>query len=467
MTKKHHFRKSIKSFFERHTDPEKHEKLKETRKDMEEKKKRILTLMESPEENDGFPKEEPKRGTLAELIEEFHRQYESLYSHYDHLTEELKKKVRTQNQKKETFSSSSGSGSDSDSDHSSKEKDSKNGKVETVEDLKVEVEGLDQEKSKLLAETEELKLRLESAVKTEVELNQQIEELVIKKDALNKFEEGNQNVESLKAQVDQLQSEKQSLELELEVNNLSQMREKREMQEQFESKAEEVTELRGQISQLQVISKEREEQISSLKEKLEADENEFNSRIEALREQVNNLTQEANTLLAANTEAYQGMITTISENVNTSLSVLESITRKFEDEHEKFLISISEMSQEIQVLKQCTMGKNIEIEQLKQEVQNERQQGSVMKEEINKLEVQAQRQNGEKEELLLVMSQQLKKAAGKLDMALKEKDEQISTLGEEKRQAIKQLCLWCDNVQSRYNDLKNMVLKSASQRQAE
>ncbi|KAL9242917.1 hypothetical protein vseg_016874 [Gypsophila vaccaria] len=271
--KKHRIRSSIKSFFESHTDPAKHEKLKAMREDMEEKKKKILNIVKNGEEND-----ESKSGPLADLIEDFHKQYESLYSHYDHLTGELKNKVRKQHHEKGNGSSSSDSESNSDSDHSPKERGSSNGNLEdeilkatdglqqeleaarlevtllknkleavcnekdslgsaydavisklesaetAVEDLKLENGTLSSEKLNLLAEKEVVNSKLEDFVRTEVDLKQRIEELIREKDdlanekgeAVKMIEEGNQIVDNFKAEVEQLQGEKQSLELQLE-----------------------------------------------------------------------------------------------------------------------------------------------------------------------------------------------------------------------------------------------------------
>lgn len=69
---------------------------------MEEKKKRLLKLAVSNEESD-----ETKRGPLAEHVEDFHKQYESLFSQYDNVTGKLKDKINKPQQKKEKLCSSS------------------------------------------------------------------------------------------------------------------------------------------------------------------------------------------------------------------------------------------------------------------------------------------------------------------------------------------------------------------------
>ncbi|KAG8496838.1 hypothetical protein CXB51_008131 [Gossypium anomalum] len=216
--RKHRFRESMKSFFGHHVDPEKDEQLKGSKIEIDDKVTKILKLIKD-EENDS--KKEP----LVQLIEDFHKHYQSLYEQYDHLTGELRKKVHGKREKDALYSSSS----DSDSDFSSKDRNSKNGQLdsefqkiadgikqeleeanleiadlkrkltatseekdalnsdylaslskvqeaeETIENLMLESERSESEKSKLLVENEELRHKLDAAAKVEAEVNQRLE----------------------------------------------------------------------------------------------------------------------------------------------------------------------------------------------------------------------------------------------------------------------------------------------------
>ncbi|XP_074264966.1 uncharacterized protein LOC141587386 [Silene latifolia] len=333
--KRHLIRSSIKSFFESHTDPAKHEKLKATRKGMEEKKNEILSIVQNEEAKEGS-----KRGPLAELIEDFHKQYESLYAHYDHLTGELKNKVHKHHKGKENSSSSSDS--DSDSEHSNKENDNKNGKLDdenfratdnlqqeleaaklevtllrnkleaacsekeaimstlegterTLEGLKAETEILNSEKLNLLVEKEDLKSKVEDSFKAEVDLRQQITELIREKDHLSlekegsvrRIEEGNQNVDNLKAEVEQLRGDKQSLEVQLETINQDFSHLKQETENLNESmKAVEkenttlslkLSDITNEVLRARKTIEEFEEESTRWKEKLAVREMEFSS----------------------------------------------------------------------------------------------------------------------------------------------------------------------------------------------
>jgi len=96
---------------------------------IDDKVNKILKLLkdEDLEEKDAISVENSKKEPLVELIEDFHKEYQSLYAQYDHLTGVLKKKVHGKQEK----DSSSSSSSDSDSEYSSNDKSSKNGLLES------------------------------------------------------------------------------------------------------------------------------------------------------------------------------------------------------------------------------------------------------------------------------------------------------------------------------------------------
>ena len=146
----------------------------------------------------------------------------------------------------------------------------------------------------------------------------------------------------------------------------------------------------------------------------------------------------------------------ISKNMNIELTNMESVTKKFEDDHKKFANMIFRMSEEVRTVKHCAVGMSVERDQLKEQLKNEKEEGLMMNNKIGKLEVELDNEKGEKEKLFAAVNQ-LKKATGEMDVTLKERDEQ-------KRQAIRQLCLWCDNVRTQYEELKMAVSKASAQR---
>lgn len=132
---------------------------------MEEKKEKIIKLIKSEQQEGSKGKTE----SLEELVEDYHKQYESLYDDYHHLTGEMNKNVYGKNGDKGKSSTSS---SDSESDKDSSSKRSKNGKskkeIERVtSELQLKLEATNHEIDDLrkkLATAEDYKeaVRLES-----------------------------------------------------------------------------------------------------------------------------------------------------------------------------------------------------------------------------------------------------------------------------------------------------------------
>lgn len=292
---KHRWRESIKSFFGSHIDPDKDEELQESKAEMEDRVQKILKLLREDGERDG---NEP----LANMIEDFRRHYESLYTRYGHLTGELRKRIHGKHGKDTSSSSSS---SDSDSDHSPSKKGSKNGKIgndfekvvddykleleaatlevadlkrklvvaigekeasdleyqgaldkiqaseKIIKDLNLESERWSEKKLKLLGENEELNRRLQAAGKLEAELNQKLadinsekDNLILEKEAtISRIEEGNKIAEDLRSYSSLLKDEKEALQLDLEATKEKLSR----VEEKLESSQMQVAELSSML----------------------------------------------------------------------------------------------------------------------------------------------------------------------------------------------------------------------------
>ncbi|XP_047341817.1 COP1-interactive protein 1 [Impatiens glandulifera] len=266
---KHRIKESILSFFGHHVDPDKHEQLKEYKLEMDSKFQKILESTEHDETDSS------KTGILIDLVKEFQEQYNELYKHYGHLTEELKAKAHS---KGENESSSSSSDSESDKDSPSRTKGSKNGKAENkyqklindiqqerdaanlevralkerltdveakkevlqldyqtafsklqesetiIHDLRTQAEVSDREKSEFLQQIKELNLKLETSTQLEAELNQKLEivskektDLIVEREnAIKRIEEEERTIEELSAVTSKIKDEKEALQLEFD-----------------------------------------------------------------------------------------------------------------------------------------------------------------------------------------------------------------------------------------------------------
>lgn len=178
------------------------------------------------------------------------------------------------------------------------------------------------------------------------------------------------------------------------------------------------------------------------------------------------MLEERITTLSANNEAYCRMITDILGNVNNTLTGFEAINQKFEEGHSKYKHCIEETSKELRIAKHWVEETKSEKKQLMNEMTNiieqlkdQKEKESTLRERVEKQQIKANKEENEKENLMK-SEKQLENKVELLERAMKEKDEGILGLGEEKREAIRQLCMWIDYHRSRCDDLKEILAKS-------
>ncbi|KAL4651459.1 hypothetical protein ACB092_01G161300 [Castanea dentata] len=150
------------------------------------------------------------------------------------------------------------------------------------------------------------------------------------------------------------------------------------------------------------------------------------------------------------------------ETTNNALCGAEQV-RRFEEYNSNVAGRITNMLNELQFAKDWVTVTNNEIKRLKHnesclaaQLENKEEQEFILRERVWKLEARLSKEGGEKLNLMTAISQ-LEKKVGKLEKNIKEKDEELISLGEEKREAIRQLCLLIDYHRSRYDDLKELM----------
>lgn len=153
-------------------------------------------------------------------------------------------------------------------------------------------------------------------------------------------------------------------------------------------------------------------------------------------------------VITSNNESHVRMITDISETVNNTLAGLESTVGKFEEDSINFKNRISEIAGEVQVARNWVKMAKSEKEQLKSEASNL----------VEQLKYKKRKEEDEKESLIKAVSQ-LEKKVGELEKMMNLKDEGILDLGEQKREAIRQLCVWIDYHRERCDYLREMLAK--------
>ncbi|GLT78129.1 hypothetical protein SLA2020_496750 [Shorea laevis] len=140
------------------------------------------------------------------------------------------------------------------------------------------------------------------------------------------------------------------------------------------------------------------------------------------------------------------------------LAGLDLAVRRLED-NGNFLTRISNVTKELVFAKNWASERNEEIRQLQskmnsvvEQLDDKEEQEFLLSEKVWNLEASLSREVGEKLNLIEVVSQ--------LEKKIKEKDDRLLGLGEEKREAIRQLCLLIDYYRSCYNGVKEIISNS-------
>ncbi|KAE9597809.1 hypothetical protein Lal_00013885 [Lupinus albus] len=200
---------------------------------------------------------------------------------------------------------------------------------------------------------------------------------------------------------------------------------------------------------------EKEESFTKLEEK-------FRQEQMALEDKVTTLSA----IISANNEAFQEIISDIKENVSSVMTSIETVSLKFSDDCKNYEASIANISHELQVAKTCVSEMNKEKEELKNERQHlleklksKNKEELALKVVVERLEAKARREELKKTNLNANVVE-LKKKIEELEKGMKEKNDGMLNLGEEKREAIRQLCLWIDYHRDRYDNLKDIISKT-------
>ncbi|XP_042519693.1 COP1-interactive protein 1-like [Macadamia integrifolia] len=315
----HHWRDEIKSLLGSRVAPEKTEQLEETKKEIENKVKRILNKDEGEEENLNIELQ------LVDLVVEYHKQCQSLYEHHDDHAAELKENFR--------YQEGTSSGQYSDSNPSSEEKPSGSIKqqIEAAndkgkkfsEDLQARDDQLKDENSTLWDENGAVKhewvfVNEGAADLTQERCSAQVENLVLVSKTVeiaNTMEWEHRIIQGLQFELASLQTQKKELEEQFEEQNL-----KLQLVQ---------TELRDKILELERISKEKEDNQSKLKlqiagEKQEA-EGSQTSKVASLQKALKNSTEEHKQLQHQSQENYQSKLDFKDEMIDSYIEMKEGV----------------------------------------------------------------------------------------------------------------------------------------------
>ncbi|XP_023544261.1 COP1-interactive protein 1-like [Cucurbita pepo subsp. pepo] len=145
---------------------------------------------------------------------------------------------------------------------------------------------------------------------------------------------------------------------------------------------------------------------------------------------------------------------------------MDRMTRKIEEESTKLLNHILKITKELTFAKYWVRTRNNELKQLKTnltrfvaQMEEKEEQEFMLREKVWNLEAKLSKEGGEKLNLIRSLSQ-LEKKMTKMVNLVKEKDEEVFQLAEEKREVIRQLCAVIDHHRSRYDLLKDAMMKN-------
>ncbi|VVB09554.1 unnamed protein product [Arabis nemorensis] len=151
----------------------------------------------------------------------------------------------------------------------------------------------------------------------------------------------------------------------------------------------------------------------------------------------------------------------IKEMVEEGLSGPEMAIKKLE-EGKELTTRVTKIAKEIDTARKWVQEKKDktkhEVETLEAKLECREAQESLLKEKLSKLEAKLAEEGTGKLSLAKAM-----RRIKKLEINVKERDVELLSLGEEKREAIRQLCVLVDYQRNLYDDLKTSIFKVALQ----
>ena len=151
----------------------------------------------------------------------------------------------------------------------------------------------------------------------------------------------------------------------------------------------------------------------------------------------------------------------IKDVVEKGLAGPEMVVKKLE-EGDELTTKVTRLAKEIDSARKWVHEKNSkmkhEVETLEAKLECSEAQETLLKEKLSKLEGKLGKEGTGK-----VSVEKAMRRIKKLEINVKERDVELMCLGEEKREAIRQLCVLVDYQRCRYDDLKTSICKVALQ----
>ncbi|PIN16783.1 hypothetical protein CDL12_10563 [Handroanthus impetiginosus] len=397
---KHPLKGSL-NFCSNHFDPQKEEQLKCMKIEIENQVQKILKLTKGI--NHGNKERNlRKKAEAIQLIEDFHKRYDSLYSLYQDLIQEVKKNFNDD--------SSSASNSDSESYYSPEELNAAKSNSSSDNSKVADSDNLEAESSDLEDTILKDKLTSSSEVKKTMSLDSEFSEINQAKDLEGK-------VASLKLEISTLCSQKNDLEeqLKLKFDEAVQMKEKMSMME-------------TQIMELEVESRENDCRFDIRRKEYKDNEKKYLSRISELVAQANEMEIEISSL-----KHQKGKVDELFERETTQLSS-----------------QVESLMEQLVLIEKEKRGLKVEVNDLEREIDTLRSKNNYLEEEVNKISQEAFHEKERVFELQVELEKE-KQESYLREYHLKKKnnelEEVISKLRDENEQAQSRLSYSRSNFQ--------------------
>ncbi|KAI4369804.1 hypothetical protein MLD38_018208 [Melastoma candidum] len=244
-----------------------------------------------------------------------------------------------------------------------------------------------------------------------------------------------------------------------------------DLRRELELKGDEISSLMENVRTIEVKHRLSNQKLQVTEQLLTEREESFRIA-EAKYQQEQRALEEKIAALSEILVTYRKAITDITEGANSCFAGLEEVMMKFDSNYSNYSSRISDMCRQLQVAKEwaaeADSEKNqqkVEISQLSDQLKREKEQGSALRDHVERLEEKVAEEVAAKDRLSAALCT-IEEKIGELKVKLKEKDEGIHELGEEEKEAIRQRCIWIDYHRSRYNDIRDALMKSRGIRAA-
>ncbi|KAM7525847.1 hypothetical protein LguiA_015749 [Lonicera macranthoides] len=278
-----------------------------------------------------------------------------------------------------------------------------------------------------------------------------------------------EQIETLKHDLNSLHTEKTKLDslIESKDQKIGELEETIEdLKEDVEIKGEEMSTLVENVSNSEVKLRLSNQKLRVTEQLLNETEEIYMEKEAKLREQ-NRLLEVRNSMLSGTITAYKEaqirVIADVTDKVNDTLTGIDTLTVKFEEDFGHIETCIFEIFNELQVAKRWVKEANGTKEELKKEMKDTKDDELRLRERMEELVRELQKGEEEKENVMRDVKR-VEEKVKELERKMKEKDMEISGLEEEKREAIRQLCICIDYRRSQCDDLKEMVSKMSGGR---